>query len=99
MPQQQQQRERWHLSKEVGLTFILAITVQSIGLIWWGRGVIASVEQRIALLEAARGEQIDRDRSQDRRAEEKDAALSGRLDRIDDKLDRLIERLAPRVRP
>lgn len=93
------QSEHWHLSKEVGLSVIIAIVVQTVGLVWWARGVIASVEQRLVLLEVARTEQSEHDMVQDQRAAATAAAISARLDRIEDKLDRLIERSTRMPRP
>ena len=95
----QQPPEHWHLSKEVGLSVIIAIVVQTVGLVWWARGVIASVEQRLVLLEVARTEQSEQDRIQDQRAASTASAISARLDRIEDKLDRLIERSTRMPRP
>ena len=39
--------ESWHLSKNVPITFVLAIVLQSIGVVWFVSGLEASVNTNV----------------------------------------------------
>ena len=78
----------WHLKKEVQITQILTIVVVFVSAFWY----IAKLEQRIAIIEAAVVAQRDRDAAQDRVIADSSTQLRSALERIDSKLDRLIER-------
>lgn len=79
--------EHWHLDKRVPLALILTIFLQTATVVWWASGVNARVAQLEA--KAVRADAATNDI----------AALKVRLDnldqatkRIEDKVDRLIER-------
>ncbi len=37
------ERRKWHLGKEIPLPLIFAVVVQSIGIVWWARGLTSEV--------------------------------------------------------
>lgn len=78
----------WHLDKKVPISIILALFAQfGMGLWYAGR-----MENRIDHLEREYQVQIDRDNKQDSNLHSASNLMQARLDRIDGKLDRLIER-------
>lgn len=78
----------WHLDKKVPVSIIIALILHFSGGVWW----LSRLEARTAHLEIERDRQRERDDRQDMAASALDSKLQGRLDRIDGKLDRLIER-------
>lgn len=87
-PRDQARQEGWHLDKKVPISLILALCAQFGGGVWYA----GRIDARIEKLENDRPAQRDRDDRQDAAAVLSAQALQGRLDRIDSKLDRLIER-------
>lgn len=84
----------WHLKREIQLGHIITtLTVAAAAF-----GYIGKQEQRIALIEQRLEQQRERDERQDRSAGEDKKLFVERLDRMDAKLDRLIERI-PSSRP
>lgn len=82
---EQPQPERWRLTKDVSVADVLSLCLAAGAVLF----AYTELSERTALLESA----IIEIRSS--RADEK-AALSARLDRLENKLDRLIERAGPR---
>jgi Tfp pilus assembly protein PilO len=79
---------RWHLDKKVPITLLMTIVVQTV----LGVVFLTKLDSRVARLEDDRHAQLRRDESQDNEARAAVAQLRSYLDRIDGKLDRLIER-------
>lgn len=78
----------WHLRREIQLGHIMTTLTIAASVFWY----VAKMEQRISLLEAQFTTQHDRDERQDRNTAEAMALLRAQLDRMDAKLDRLIEK-------
>ena len=78
----------WHLDKKVPITLIVTILIHLGVSIWWARGL----ESRLSSVERDQARQEKRDEAQDNEARAAVAQLRSYLDRIDGKLDRLIER-------
>lgn len=85
-------RNQWHLNKEVPISIILALVLQTVSGIWF----ISKLDSRVGSLEESRktatSEQRERDEKQDSAVALVAAETQRRLDRIEEKLDRLIER-------
>lgn len=79
--------DQWHLKREVNISHIIATATLAIGLISWGM----KMDQRMTRLEALVAAQREVDTRQDRATDQVMGGVTGRLDRIDNKLDRLIE--------
>lgn len=77
--------ERWRLTKDVSIVDVVSIVLAASAVLF----SYAKLSERTSLVESAVVE------IRVSRAEEK-AALAQRLDRLEDKLDRLIERTMPR---
>lgn len=77
----------WHLRREIQLGHIITTLSIAASAVWY----VAKVDQRISLLEAQFSVQHDRDERQDQATAEAMGLLRAQLDRIDAKLDRLIE--------
>lgn len=87
----EKESEGWHVDKRVSVSHLLATATLAAGLVQWG----TAIDSRVALLEtrlqAESVAQAKTDESQDRQREAAVQAVASRLDRIEDKLDRLIE--------
>lgn len=81
----------WHLDKKVPIGIIVAMLMQFAGALWF----VSKLDARILALEAAQSLQRDRDDRQDKTSGEGFGQLQRQLERIDEKLDRLIERRKP----
>lgn len=83
---------RWHLDKKVPISIIGAILFQFAGGLWF----ISKLDARIAALEAMTviqtATQHDRDAQQDKNVTDALQLVRSQLERMDDKLDRIIER-------
>ena len=90
--EEQSKRKPWHLDKKIPLAFLGVLITQAIGFGLYLKNAEASFLQRLALVEQEQRVQHDRDERQDLKATAESEALSKRFDRIEAKLDRLIER-------
>lgn len=79
--------DHWHLKREVNISHIIATATLALGLVSWG----LKMDQRMTRIEALVAAQRDVDDRQDRATDQVMRGVTGRLDRIDNKLDRLIE--------
>lgn len=77
----------WHLDKKVPISIIAALLMQFVAGLWF----VSKLESRIVALEEHEQIQGQRDSQQDLATAEHARSLSARLDRIESKLDRLIE--------
>lgn len=81
----------WHLDKRVPLAMIFAIVVQTIGLV----AFVARLETRVTHLEASEARAASMDLSgRIIKVETQLSGLNETTDRIEEKLDRLIDRSA-----
>lgn len=89
----------WHLDRRVPIAIILTLAAQVAIGVWWA----SKLDSRVERLEQAQVLQRERDQRQDRQMADADAQqerrlldavaqLRAHLDRIDAKLDRLIEK-------
>lgn len=81
-------KESWHLDKKVPLSLIFAMLIQAAMVIW----AVADIKKDVEILKSHVTTQSDRDERQDRTVNEIVAELRTRLERMDNKLDRLIEK-------
>lgn len=81
-------KESWHLDKKVPLSLIFAMLIQAAMVIW----AVADIKKDVEILKSRVTTQSDRDDRQDRAVDEIVAELRTRLERMDNKLDRLIEK-------
>ena len=82
-------RQPWHIKREIQLGHIVTtITVAVAAVVYIGK-----LEQRIALVEERLVAQRERDTQQDKVTSDALATMRAQLERIDVKLDRLIERM------
>ena len=79
--------ERWHLKKEIQLGHLITTATVAVSVILY----IAKVEQRVAVIEAQIVAQHERDKVLEERTAEAMRATRAQLDRIDSKIDRLVE--------
>lgn len=82
------QKESWHLDKKVPLSLIFAMLLQAAMVIW----AMADIKKDVEVLKSQVTQQHDRDERQDKSITEIEAELRTRLERMDTKLDRLIEK-------
>lgn len=82
------EQQGWHLKKEIQLGHLITTLVVATSALWY----VAKLEQRIAIIENQVVNQRDRDAMQDVRSAETQRMLTEQLNKMDAKLDRLIER-------
>ena len=93
------QKESWHLDRKVPLGLIFAMLTQGAMMIW----AIADIKKDVEVLKAQTYMQRERDEQQDKAQRERDdqqdkaqtrqlSVVTGWLERMDSKLDRLIEK-------
>lgn len=86
------QQEPWHLKREIQLGHVITtVTVAVAALVY-----VQRQEQRIALVEQQILSQRDVDQRQDAALADKTLVLGRALERIEAKLDRLVERQSPK---
>lgn len=85
--------EPWHIKREIQIGHLITTMSVAFSVIWYA----GKLEQRIALVEQSIVMQRERDMSQDNQASMSYQQMRQQLDRIDSKLDRLIE--AKGIRP
>lgn len=78
----------WHIKKEIQLGHLLTTLTIAVSVILY----VSKLEQRIALIEAQVLTQRDRDDRQDRTTAEAMSLLRAQLERMENKLDRVLER-------
>lgn len=81
-------KESWHLDKKVPLSLIFAMLIQAAMVIW----AVADIKKDVEILKSRVATQQDRDDRQDKTLGEVVSRLQTQLERMDGKLDRLIER-------
>lgn len=80
--------EGWHIKKEIQLGHLLTTLTIAVSVLAY----VGKLEQRIALIEAQVATQRDRDDRQDRTTAESMSLLRAQLERMENKLDRVLER-------
>ena len=80
--------DSWHLDKKVPLSLIFAMLIQAAMAIW----AVADIKKDVEILKSRVATQQDRDDRQDKTLGEVVSRLQTQLERMDGKLDRLIER-------
>jgi hypothetical protein len=80
--------EQWHLDKKVPVGLIIALLTQGAAGLWF----IADIKKDVELLKAQAIVQHDRDERQDKSANDTYAVIRTQLEKMDAKLDRLIEK-------
>ena len=81
-------KESWHLDKKVPLSLIFALLIQAAMVIW----AVADIKKDVEILKSRVTAQQDRDDRQDKSMSDAVQQFVSRLERIDSKLDRLIEK-------
>lgn len=84
--------ESWHLDKRVPISLIVALSVQLFGGAYYIGQLESRMDKRVSVLEAQLVAQHERDVRQDENVTATLSALQQRFDRLDGKLDRLIEK-------
>lgn len=80
-------QEPWHIKREIQIGHLITTMSVAFSVIWYA----GKLEQRIALVEQSVVAQRERDAAQDSAALQAYQQTRAQLDRIDAKLDRLIE--------
>lgn len=77
----------WHLDRRLQITHLVSTVVLGVSAILY----VAEIRKDVEVLKAKEAAQHQRDYSQDRQADQARAETLARMERIDNKLDRLIE--------
>ena len=77
----------WHLKKEIQLGHIITTLTVAVSVVVY----VNKLEQRIAIIETQIASQRDRDERQDKQTDEAMRLLRAQLEKMDAKLDRIIE--------
>lgn len=89
--QVQEDKRRWHLGKEVPVATVMIMAVQTVAVIWWAASISAKVESMDKAMLVIQIAQTARDQRQDEDAARSEARITQQLDKINQKIDRLIE--------
>ena len=84
----EKRQDSWHLDKKVPISIILLLFTQGVSGLW----VIADIKKDVEILKVQSKTQNERDDRQDRAAQEAYQLLRGQLEKMDQKLDRLVEK-------
>lgn len=87
----QRRADRWHVGKEVPLALLVALSVQTVGVVWGAATVWAKVEFLKEANIAAQIVQTAIDRRQDDDAQRSENRIMGQFDKLNTKVDRLLE--------
>lgn len=79
--------EPWHIKREIQIGHLITTMSVAFSVIWYA----GKLEQRIALVEQSIVMQRERDTAQDNQASVAYEQMRRQLDRMDSKLDRIIE--------
>jgi predicted Holliday junction resolvase-like endonuclease len=85
---EQEVGEHWHLDKKVPLSLIFAMLVQAVMVIV----AVQDIKKDVEVLKMQMTSQRERDERQDKAATEAYGRLSQQLERMDAKLDRIVEK-------
>ncbi len=87
-----QEKQKWHIGKEVPLATIVVLLLQTAGALWWAAQVAAKVEylERAQITNAVSQATIDR--KQDEEAKRSEDRILAQLDKLSVKMDRLMEK-------
>lgn len=88
----EERRSQWHLNKEVPISIILALVLQTVSGIWF----ISKLDSRVGTLEEAKktteASQHERDEKQDQAARDSNRAVLEAVRELNQKFDRFTER-------
>lgn len=87
--EQDPQNPRWHLKREIQLGHIFTTLTVAFSVAWY----VSKLEQRIVIVEQQMTAQHDRDERQDRISSEALGLIRQQLDRLDSKIDRVLDRV------
>jgi hypothetical protein len=85
-------RRGWHVNKEVSVGDLVALLLAIAAVIL----AYSQLDKRVTVLETVPSAQASTDARQDLEARALKNEIGARLDRMEDKIDRLIERTSPR---
>lgn len=86
---------KWHIEKGIPIATIAVLAGQTIGFIWWAATLTAKVEANDRAVAVQVMTQAAVDRRQDEEVLRSEARVAVRLDKLDQKLDRLLEKKGP----
>ena len=83
------EREHWTIDKKVPLAFIFALVVQLLGFLWWASGASTRLTAAESTLVELKSQKLD---ARVTSLEDQFRAVGLQLNRIEGKIDRVIER-------
>ena len=84
-------RRKWHVGKEIPIATIAVLIAQTVGVIWWAASTSAKVDFMKEAAVAAHIVQNAIDRRQDDDATRSEGRIVTQLDKLNEKVDRLLE--------
>ena len=84
--------DRWHVGREIPIATIIVLILQTAGVIWWAASTSAKVDFMRESTVAAQIVQTAVDRKQDDESQRSESRILVQLDKLNAKLDRLIEK-------
>ena len=86
-----QEKQKWHIGKEVPLATIVVLLLQTAGALWWAAQVAAKVDYLERTQVTNELSQAAIDRRQDDEAKRSEDRILAQLEKLSAKLDRIIE--------
>lgn len=82
---------KWHIGKEIPIATIVVLVIQTAGVIWWAASTSAKVDFMRESNLTAQIVQTAVDRKQDEESQRSESRIMVQLDKVNQKLDRLID--------
>ena len=83
--------KHWHIGKEVPIATLIVLILQTCSVIWWAANTAAKVDFMKETLLSDKNIQLATDNKQDQAFKDADLRISASLEKVDRKLDRIIE--------
>lgn len=93
--EQKERGKRWHVGKEIPIALIAGLFIQTAGLIWGASALFSRVDYIERASSVAMVAQVTIDKRQDDDARRSEDRIVAQLDKINTKLDRVMELKGP----
>ncbi|MCR4304981.1 MAG: hypothetical protein NUV63_12300 [Gallionella sp.] len=89
--EKEQQRRNWHVGREIPIALVAVIILQTAGVVWGAATLNARVDNSEKAMVTALAVQASVDGRQDAEARRSEDRILSQLEKVNGKLDRLIE--------
>ena len=90
---EKERNKKWHVGKEIPLALILTLIAQTVGVVWWAATISTTQKADHDAFVVATAVQQTVDRKQDEESKRAEDRVVVQLDKLNTKVDKLIERI------